>query len=61
MLSDAARHIFLHRVFMEICSSSLCTDPSFPPGEGGLYIGYMLKKIDGKLMELIICQTFLPL
>ena len=25
---------------MEICSSSLCTDLSFPQGEGGLYIGY---------------------
>ena len=40
MLSDAARHIFLHRIFVEICSSSLCTDPSFPPRERGLYIGY---------------------
>ena len=30
----------LHRIFMEICSSSLCTDPSFPPRERGLYIGY---------------------
>ena len=40
MLSDAARHIFLHRIFVDICSSSLCTDPSFPPRERGLYIGY---------------------
>ena len=60
MLRDSARHIFLHRIFMEICSSSLCTDPSFPQGEGRLYIGYA-KEIDRKLTGLIICQTFLPL
>ena len=40
LLRASAKHIFLHRIFMEICSSSLCTDLSFPQGEGGLNIGY---------------------
>ena len=40
LLRDSAKHIFLRRIFMEICSSSLCTDLSFPQREGGLYIGY---------------------